>query len=62
MIGLSPSSAGTVEDLIHLFFHSIQDMVVQEVIPVVNVEGQVHFSGGECPIKEDFRLSQVYEE
>ena len=62
MVCLSPGSASTVEDLIHFFFNPVQYVVVEEVISVVNIKGQIHFPGWEGPVKEYGRVAFKREE
>ena len=62
MVGLSPSLTSTIEDLIHFLFDPIQNVVVEEVIPVVDIEGQIHLTSWESPVQEHRGVAFIGEE
>ena len=60
MIRLSVGPSGTIQDLVHFFLYSIQNVVIQEIVSVVDVKGQIHFSCWEGPVEEYLGFTFVY--
>ena len=62
LVCLSPSPTSTIEDLVQFLFDPIQDVIIEEVIPVVDIESQIHLSGWESPIQEHRGVAFVSKE